>query len=81
MIPEDFEPLNTILEISATDINSGTNADILFSLDFADADNFAIDELTGDVSLTSKLDYECQLSTLVQKGQCTCISTLVGMEP
>ena len=63
-IPEDSDRGDSVLVVNATDADSGSNAQFVFSLDFlgdTETDNnFIIDSLTGEValSLTQSLDRE-----------------------
>ena len=61
---EDAEPFSDVLEVSAVDIDSDLNAEILYSLEFNGDSNaastFFIDAMTGEINVTnsSMLDYE-----------------------
>ena len=56
-IPEDSNPSDFVLLVNATDDDSGTNAQFIFTLDFlGDFEterNFVIDPLTGEITLSS----------------------------
>ena len=64
VVCEDTLPLTLLIIIQATDIDSGVNAEILYSLDPPeDNEYFILDRLTGVLSLASdaRLDHETQI--------------------
>lgn len=62
MVPEDSLVGSTVWNFSATDADSGTNSELRYSLTnqwpLLDISVFSIDFLTGNLIVTSPLDYE-----------------------
>ena len=49
---------SVVLQISATDSDSGSNAEITYSIEASDFVPFSINIVTGEITVTSALDYE-----------------------
>ena len=63
IIPEDRAVNSLVVEVFASDPDSGTNADITFSI--ATQDQFSIDSQTGRVMVRRPLDFEAQMAYVV----------------
>lgn len=57
-LTENNMPNTLLLNASATDIDSGSNADIQYSIEMGRTDLFSIDSLTGEVYVLESLDRE-----------------------
>ena len=55
---EDTKDGAVIARVSAQDSDSGSNADIKYHIQKGGFDDFEIDEITGAVRVSSKLDYD-----------------------
>ncbi|KAL1508861.1 hypothetical protein ABEB36_003687 [Hypothenemus hampei] len=58
VIPEDVAIGTSVIEVQATDADIGENADIEFMLSKGTNGDFKIDNLTGIVTVASKLDFD-----------------------
>ncbi|KAM9733774.1 protocadherin Fat 4 [Menidia menidia] len=61
-LPENSEIGTTILEVMATDADSGSNAQVFYSLIAGDVDKFAIDSRNGTITSLTVFDYEREQS-------------------
>ncbi|KAM6953553.1 protocadherin-11 X-linked isoform 2-T2 [Aplochiton taeniatus] len=59
-IPENNDPSTQLIKISATDADSGRNAEIIYSLGPDAPDGFNVDRRTGVLSVGKRLDREKQ---------------------
>ncbi|XP_036735003.2 protocadherin Fat 2 [Manis pentadactyla] len=57
-VSEDISPGHFILKVSATDLDSDTNAQITYSLHGPGADEFKLDSHTGELTAVTALDRE-----------------------
>ncbi|KAL0881320.1 hypothetical protein ABMA27_001201 [Loxostege sticticalis] len=57
-IPEDAPIGTEVAAVRATDLDSGINAEIKYGIQKGALDSFAIDNITGVVTVSSKLDYD-----------------------
>ena len=66
-VPEDLRIGGEVITITATDLDSGLNGQLLYSITSGnDKGLFAIDEITAEVSIVETLDYESQRSHTIQ---------------
>lgn len=63
---EDTEKGAIIATVSAQDSDSGTNADIKYHIQKGAFDDFEIDQITGAVKVSSKLDYDAHKNYSVE---------------
>ncbi|VVC39330.1 Hypothetical protein CINCED_3A006945 [Cinara cedri] len=61
-VPENLLPGTKIANLTATDLDSGVNAEITYSLQGFGMDKFSSDPEFGGIYLTGKVDYEQQSS-------------------
>ena len=64
-ILENSVPGDYVLNVSATDSDSGSNSDLLYSLTFPDEEtmrNFAIDDITGVITLANTTDLDREVT-------------------
>ncbi|XP_050441705.1 cadherin-23 [Adelges cooleyi] len=61
-VPENTQPGTKVANLTATDIDSGINSDIAYSLQGFGVDKFGSDSELGGIYLTNKIDYEQQSS-------------------
>ena len=47
-----------VVEVSASDADSGSNGEITYLLSGSEADRFRVDPITGEVTVVRPLDYE-----------------------
>ncbi|XP_061704355.1 cadherin-87A isoform X2 [Cydia pomonella] len=57
-ISEDAPPGTEVAAVRATDLDSGANAELKYAIQHGALDAFAIDNVTGVVTVSSKLDYD-----------------------
>ncbi|XP_063827722.1 cadherin-87A [Ostrinia nubilalis] len=57
-VPEDAPIGTEVAAVRATDLDSGINAEIKYGIQKGALDSFAIDNVTGVVTVSSKLDYD-----------------------
>ncbi|XP_043843520.1 protocadherin Fat 2 isoform X3 [Dromiciops gliroides] len=57
-VPEDMLPGRFILQVTATDLDAGVNAQVTYSLHGPGADEFKLDPYTGELSTLMPLDRE-----------------------
>lgn len=57
-IAENTEVGLNILQVNATDLDTGVNAEIRYRIQQGNFDDFAINNRTGEVTITRKLDYD-----------------------
>ncbi|KAK2846751.1 hypothetical protein Q5P01_009750 [Channa striata] len=58
ILPENSETGTSVLNVKATDADSGTNAQILYSLIAGHVDKFAVDSSNGTITTLDVFDYE-----------------------
>lgn len=57
-VAEDAEVGTTIVQVRATDMDMGANAEVSYDIRKGAYEDFQIDEVTGTVVVASKLDYD-----------------------
>ncbi|XP_027697609.1 protocadherin Fat 2 isoform X3 [Vombatus ursinus] len=57
-VPEDMLPGHFILQVTATDLDTGVNAQVTYSLHGPGADEFKLDSYTGILYVNGSLDFE-----------------------
>ena len=84
MIPEDSEVGVIVEQVKATDADYGINAELTYRIQQGAYDDFAIDETTGEVTLSGKLNFdtrpEYQLEIVAVDGGEPSLSGEISME-
>jgi len=66
MVPEDAVPGVVVEQVKATDADYGPNAEITYRIQKGAYDHFAIDPITGEVSLSSQLNFDTRQSYQIE---------------